>query len=91
MTFPPDFNPYLSRMNATRGEVEKRVNLPWQTRRAAPTDYENRLGDALEQAFAAGAETLEDVVKALNDGGLRDPAGQPWNPDSLQVEMRRHA
>ena len=45
---------------AGKGYIEqpgKVANLVWQTRAAAPTAYENALGDALQAAFEGGAET----------------------------------
>ena len=64
-------------------------NIVWQTRSAAPTDYENALGDALEQAFGGGAETLDEVVQALNTQGFRAADGRPWSAASFEAEMAR--
>jgi hypothetical protein len=76
----------------SRGRVEKpdeAVNTIWQTRLAPPTDSENALGDALEQVFAAGAETLSEVIQKLNALGSRAPDGAPWTEASFQQEMQR--
>jgi len=94
-----DFNPYLKpwlepRPNeeAGKGEIERPSeirNIVWQTRSAAPTEYENRLGDALETVFESGAVELPDVVAGLNALGVRTPDGRPWTPESFQVELKR--
>jgi len=54
------------------GQVENQV---WQNRKAAPTQYENDLGDALERVFESGATELDDVVAGLNRIGFRAPDG----------------
>src|ERR1051325_4678986 len=86
-----EHTPYLTPQPQERGAVEKRVNFAYQTRPAPPTPYENRLGDALEKAFAAGIESLPDLVRALNADGVPDPAGKPWTEASFQAEMGRYA
>ena len=76
----------------SRGRVEKpedAANTAWQTRLAPPTDYENVLADALEQVFAAGAETLAEVVEKLNALGSRGPDGAAWTAESFEKEMQR--
>ena len=85
-----DHNPFLASTppQGARGSVERLENIPWQTRAAPPTEMENRLGDALERIFGAGVDTLEAVVRALNDAGLRDPRGEPWTEASFQALMR---
>ena len=57
---------------------------PRQAQRRAPTDYENRLGDALEAAFAAGAWELEALVARLNADGIRTPDGREWTPANFE-------
>ncbi|MDI9690696.1 recombinase-like helix-turn-helix domain-containing protein, partial [Burkholderia cenocepacia] len=57
------------------GQVENQV---WQNRKAAPTQYENDLGDALERVFESGATELDDVVAGLNRIGFRAPDGTAW-------------
>jgi hypothetical protein len=76
----------------TRGRIEKPEeanNIVWQTRTREPTDYENRLGDALEQVFAGGATDLGEVVEGLNKLKFPDPHGRAWTETSLQAEMKR--
>jgi hypothetical protein len=75
-----------------RGRIEKpdeADNVVWQTRTREPTDYENRLGDALEQVFAGGADTLAEVVAGLNKLEFPDSAGRAWTEASFQDEMKR--
>lgn len=61
---------------------------PDQARRRAPTDYENRLGDALEAAFATGAWELDALVARLNADGMRTPDGKPWTVESFESVLR---
>lgn len=85
-----DHNPFLKKAAAGgRGAVEETRNLEWQTRAAPPTEFENRLGDALEQVFGQGVESLREVVEQLNAQGSRDAAGRPWTEASFQETMRR--
>ena len=85
-----DHNPFLSGESASgRGEVETSANLRWQTRGRAPSEYENRLGDALEQVFASGATELAEVVKKLNEMGMAAPDGAPWTEARFEAEMAK--
>ena len=85
-----DCNPYLAPEAAHgRGSVEKPENIEWQTRAAPPSEYENRLGAALEQAFAGGAQTLAEVVSALNELQLPDHDGGRWTEASFEQAMQR--
>lgn len=96
-----DCNPFLkpwsrraTHAEAQKGSIERPdriVNIPWQTRAAPPSEYESQLGDALEAAFASGAEQLDEVVAKLNDLGLRTPAGTAWTAAGFESEMRRLA
>lgn len=61
---------------------------PHQAQDRAPTNYENRLGDALEAAFAAGASELHDVVERLNAGGIRTPEGTQWTVDNFEPILK---
>jgi hypothetical protein len=75
-----------------RGRIEKpeeAQHIVWQTRARAPTEYENRLGDALEQVFAGGAGALAEVVEGLNKLEFPDPDGRAWTEASFQEEMKR--
>jgi hypothetical protein len=85
-----EHNPYLKPAPAgARGAVEKRDNIPWQHRAEPPSEFENRLGDALEQIFARGIEELADVLAELNGAGSRDREGRLWNEEGFLAEMRR--
>jgi hypothetical protein len=84
-----DHNPFLKKSTpGARGGVEKRENFEWQHRAEAPSEFENRLGDALEQIFAKGIESLPQVVEELNQT-TRDRAGNPWTEQTFQAEMKR--
>ncbi|WP_395703459.1 recombinase-like helix-turn-helix domain-containing protein [Aquabacterium sp.] len=77
---------------AGKGQIEEpgqAKNIVWQTRAAAPTAYENALGDALEAVFGAGALTLDEVVAGLNANGFRRPDGSPWTAPAFEAEMAR--
>jgi hypothetical protein len=62
---------------------------PRQAQRRAPTDYENRLGDALEAAFAAGAWELDALLARLNAEGIRTPDGREWTPANFESILER--
>jgi hypothetical protein len=84
-----DYNPYLKKgAPGGRGGVEKRENVAWQHRAEPPSEFENRLGDALVQIFAKGVESLPDVVQELNRL-VPDRSGKPWTEESFQAEMKR--
>jgi len=95
---PLKFNPQLKPWQAPqpnnvagKGVIERpgaTPNLVWQTRKAEPTQYENDLGDALEQVFASGATELDDVVRGLNEVGSRAPDGSSWTTERFTAEMR---
>ena len=83
-----DYNPFLKKAAlGGRGGVEKRENIAWQHRAEPPSEFENRLGDALVQIFANGVESLHDVVQELNRL-VPDRSGKPWTDESFQAEMR---
>jgi len=96
---PLDHNPFLGAApalspdaGAGKGRIEipgRQPNVVWQNRAASPTPAENALGDALERAFDAGAETAEQVVTSLNDGGSRTAGGEQWTVASFEAEMAR--
>ncbi len=92
------FNPMLqtfanaAEQAAGKGRIEppgQAANLIWQTRAAPPTADENALGDALEQVFSGGAQTLTELVTGLNAHGSRDAQGRPWSEASFEAEMAR--
>lgn len=93
-----DLNPYLARLRAAapaeanaKGAIERpgeTPNIPWQTRAALPTEYENRLGDALERVFESGATELAEIAARLNDLGCLAPDDQPWTAERFAAAMR---
>lgn len=94
-----DHNPFLKPWRrpqpseiAGKGSIEVPdtvENLTWQTRPAPPTEYENRLGDALEACFEEGIEALGPLVERLNEMGVYAPDGSPWTETSFEREMQR--
>ena len=61
---------------------------PRQAQHRAPTDYENRLGDAIEAAFAAGAWELDALVARLNADGIRTPDGREWTVENFESTVK---
>jgi hypothetical protein len=51
--------------------------------------YQDALGDGLEAVLGAGAETIEDLVKGLNERSVTGPAGEAWTAESLAAELNR--
>lgn len=98
-TLEVDFNPHLTPWEkpspnnvAGKGAIEepgRAPNLIWQNRAAPPSAYEDALADALEKVFDGGAVELEDVVRALNETGMRMPDGRSWTPSLFETEMAR--
>lgn len=64
-------------------------NETHQTRNAAPTAYENLLGDSIERAYAQGIHDLDGLVSHLNNSGPSAPNGRPWTGEIFQQEMAR--
>lgn len=96
-----DHNPYLKpwvkphpNRVAGKGAIDRPgevANIVWQNRSAPPTEYENQLGDTLEQVFESGAETPEAIAAKLNDLGFRTPDGRTWSGPIFEEEMQRLA
>ena len=92
-----DFNPYRAQQTSNSGGAGKgRIeqpggfeNIVWQTRAAAPTDYENKLGDALVACFEEGIDALGPLVERLNAMGVAAPDGAPWTEATFEREMER--
>jgi len=93
----PDFNPYIRayrdpRPNRTAGvgqifEGGARELIVWQTRPAAPTEYEEALAAALEQIFTQRLYELPEIVAALNREGIRTPDGEVWSEANFQSTL----
>ena len=64
-------------------------NVVWQTRASDPTPYEDALGKALAEIFAAEIYDLPGIVAKLNDKGLTTEDGAAWTEESFQSEMKR--
>lgn len=64
---------------------------PHQARRRQPTTFEDLLGDAIERAFGAGAQTLPEVVASLNRTGPSNENGEAWTEQNFQALMARLA
>ncbi|BBU94824.1 MULTISPECIES: recombinase-like helix-turn-helix domain-containing protein [Morganellaceae] len=89
-----NINPYLPANNQIipareggKGSIQapgSAPNIVWQTRSRMPDEYENKLIFALETLFAAGTESLEELVSALNQQQLYDRQGQPWSTSSFR-------
>jgi hypothetical protein len=93
-----EFNPYLQAFRAARrsesagkGQIynaPERELIVWQTRPAAPTEFELTLGAALEQLFAQRIYELPDIVAALNRDGVRTRQGETWTEQSFVATFR---
>lgn len=94
-----NYNPYLKPWRrpqpnemAGKGAIERAdavENLRWQTRMAAPTEYENQLGDALVACFGEGIAEIAPLVARLNAMGVLAPDGRAWTAESFEREMAR--
>lgn len=63
--------------------------MVWQTRDHEPTSYELSLAKNLIIAFSSGAETVEEVVSALNEQGMLYGDGSAFTTESFEREMAR--
>ncbi|MBV8667093.1 MAG: hypothetical protein JO269_11475 [Burkholderiaceae bacterium] len=61
-----------------------------QSRKRAPTSFEDLLGDAIERAFAAGVEDVATLVAHLNATGPNSPEGT-WTVENYQALVARLA
>ncbi len=64
-------------------------NETYQTREREPDAYENLLGDALEEAFREGVDTLEGIVVKLQKRGVPAAGGGEWSVAVLTAELTR--
>jgi hypothetical protein len=93
-----EFNPFLQHFiertrseAAGRGQIygaDERALIVWQTRPAAPSDFELTLAAALEQIFAQKIYELPQIVAALNRDGVRSRDGRAWTEDSFVATFR---
>ncbi len=95
MTHNPQLKPWIRPKPddaAGKGAIERPdavENIVWQTRAAPPSEYENRLADALVECFGAGIEEIAALVTRLNAMGVQAPDGTPWTAASFEREMAR--
>ncbi|MBL0420675.1 hypothetical protein JI739_10000 [Ramlibacter sp. AW1] len=66
-------------------DVERVLRL----RSNQPSDLEERLGAALEQALAQGVSQLDVLCAFVNGQGLRDPDGSEWTAQRLVQFLRQ--
>ena len=77
-----------------KGSIENLAdvtNIVWQSRIAPPTDYENSLGDALEEIMADGTHDLAGIVAGLNKRHVRTRDGATFTEGNFQSELARVA
>lgn len=60
---------------------------PHQSRTAPSTEFEDRLGDAIEAAYAEGIHHLDGVLARLNSSGPPAPTGDSWTADNFTALM----
>ena len=53
--------------------------------------FRDALGDGLEKVLGAGAESMADIVTALNAASVTTRAGLPWTEETLTEELNRLA
>lgn len=69
--------------------IREPENRAWQTRTHSQTEFERRLADALERAFADGVVDLAPLVDRLNSDGVRDEENRAWTEKSFRAAMAR--
>ena len=94
-----DYNPNLKHRQlpeannvAGKGNIEhpgRVINIVHQTRATSPTDYENELGQALEELFSDNVIELEYIISRLNEMGVQTHSGAAWTEESFRSEMKR--
>ncbi len=90
-----DWNPWLSKDHDNKGgpqyleTYDPPALIPWQTRAAVPTDYEQALADAMQAAFGDEVYDLPGLVARLNASGVRPPQDGDWTEANFQAEMKR--
>lgn len=92
-----DHNPHLiarktDHDEAGKGTIERPGdvdNIVWQTRPAAPGDYETQLCAALESLFQNGVDDLPGIVTGLNQLGIKPADAELWDEALFQSEMKR--
>ncbi len=65
---------------------------PHQSSSRPSTDFEDRLGYAIEAAYADGVHDLDGLVARLTQSGPATPDGAPWSAEtfsSLLAELAR--
>lgn len=65
------------------------ANVVWQTRPAAPSEYEFRLADGMMAAFDAGVAELAALAAHLNQQQIVAPDGLAWTEATLAAELQR--
>lgn len=63
--------------------------VPRQTHSTDPTEWEDRLADAIEAAFAAGSWDLSALVSSVKEEGVTDLDGHPWTIETFRTELDR--
>lgn len=71
----------------TEQPMTDRFLEPHQAKATPPSDFENRLGDTIEAAYAAGIHDLDGVVAHLATQGPANPTGGPWTSENFTALM----
>lgn len=64
---------------------------PIQARQFDPSEYENDLADAIEDAYAQNIHTLDKLVEHLNKLEIKDPTGAEWSEGSFTKTIKELA
>ena len=60
----------------SRAELKDQFPLDVQSRGRPLSEHEEALADAMEAAFSKGIHDMDAVADALNEAGLKAPAGE---------------
>lgn len=76
-------------------EVDAAIRLSFNPFEAelSPTEkaWRAALATGMESVLEAGAASLDDLVRGLNDKNVPDRAGRSWTATSLEAELSRLA
>ncbi len=64
-------------------------NIVWQHRSSEPSLYESSLAQNIITAFTHGAQTIDELVAALNEQGALLESGQSFTIENFENEMAR--
>ena len=91
-----DWNPWLTKTHENKGGADYLETydpptlLPWQTRFAKPTEYEQELADDLQEIFGEEVYDLPGIVGRLNESDVKPPEEEGgWTEANFQSVMKQ--